>query len=71
MAKQVKIASKSARTARKIEMTPGQKAAATKRAMGLDLTAVAQKAHATRLANIAAAEKAAKAEARKAKRAAR
>ena len=50
----------SSKTIRKIILTPGQKAAATKRANGLDLSAVAHKAQATRLANIAAAEKAAK-----------
>jgi hypothetical protein len=36
-------------------LTPGQKAAATKRANGLDLSAVAQKAVATRNENLAAA----------------
>jgi hypothetical protein len=43
-----------------ISLTPGQKAAATKRANGLDLAAVAAKALATRQANIKAAVRAAR-----------
>ena len=41
-------------------LTPGQKAAATKRKLGLDLSAIAHKAHATRVANIARATREAK-----------
>ncbi len=50
------------RKARKatVILTPGQKAAATKRKLGLDLSAIAHKAHATRVANIARAERDAK-----------
>jgi hypothetical protein len=44
-----------------ITLTPAQKAAATKRAMGLDLSAIAAKAVATRRENTERAEKEARA----------
>ncbi len=50
-----------ARKARKVVLTPGQKAARTKRLNGLDLSAVALKAVATRRANVRKAAKLAKA----------
>lgn len=52
-------------------LTPAQKAAITKRRNGLDLSAVAARAQATRLANIEAIAKAARAAARKARKAAK
>jgi hypothetical protein len=45
------------RKAQPVTLTPGQKAAATKRRMGLDLTAIANKAVQTRRDNIIAAER--------------
>lgn len=71
MAKISNIATRATRTAKVIPLTPGQKAAATKRANGLDLSAVAQKAVATRLANNEAREIAARKAERAAKRAAK
>lgn len=50
-------APRNSRKAAPLPLTPGQKAAATKRANGLDLSAVANKAVETRRANIAAAER--------------
>lgn len=49
-------------------LTPGQKAAATKRAAGLDLSAIARKAARTRLANAGAAARLAAAGKRKSPR---
>jgi hypothetical protein len=64
--KVIKSTARKVRAVAKIEMTPGQKAAATKALTGIQFAAGA-KAAATKLANREAAEKAARATTRKAK----
>ena len=70
-AKRTSIARRAARKPAPVILTAGQKAAATKRANGLNLSTVAKQAYATRQANrVFAAEQLARA-ARAAKRAAK